>query len=69
MTTDSPWVYYYENGQISEEGRYLNGVKNWKWVSYWEDGTEIGPLSGDYNNGSREYRSGFRHFFDKLTKY
>ena len=42
-------TFYYDNGQIKQEGNYLNGKPNGKWVSFNEDGTK--QVIGAYNNG------------------
>lgn len=45
-------TYFYENGQIKQEGNYLNGKPNGKWVSYNEDGTK--QTIGEFENGSKK---------------
>ena len=45
-------TYYYDNGQIKQEGNYLNGKPNGKWVSYNEDGTK--QAIGEFENGSKK---------------
>lgn len=42
-------TFYYDNGQVKQEGNYLNGKPNGKWVSFNEDGTK--QAIGEYNNG------------------
>ncbi len=42
-------TYYYDNGQIKQEGNYLNGKPNGKWVSFNEDGSK--QAIGEYKNG------------------
>ena len=44
-------TYYYDNGQVKQEGEYLNGKLHGKWVSYNEDGTK--QTSGEYNQGEK----------------
>jgi len=45
-------TYYYDNGQIKQEGNYLNGKPNGKWVSYNEDGTK--QAIGEFENGAKK---------------
>ena len=40
-------TYFYDNGQVKQEGVYLDGKLHGKWVSYNEDGTK--QTSGEYN--------------------
>ena len=47
-------TYYYDNGQIKQEGNYLNGKPNGKWVSYNEDGTK--QAIGEFENGSKKVK-------------
>ena len=42
-------TFFYDNGQIKQEGNYLNGKPNGKWVSFNEDGSK--QTIGEYNNG------------------
>ena len=42
-------TFYYDNGQVKQEGNYLNGKPNGKWVSFNEDGTK--QAIGEYNKG------------------
>ena len=42
-------TFYYDNGQVKQEGNYLNGKPNGKWVSFNEDGSK--QAIGEYNNG------------------
>ena len=44
-------TYYYDNGQVKQEGIYLDGKLHGKWVSYNEDGTK--QTSGEYNQGEK----------------
>lgn len=44
-------TYYYDNGQVKQEGSYVDGKLDGKWVSYNEDGTK--QASGEYKNGER----------------
>ena len=44
-------TYYYDNGQVKQEGVYLDGKLHGKWVSYNEDGTK--QTSGEYNQGEK----------------
>ena len=42
-------TFYYDDGQIKQEGNYLNGKPNGKWVSFNEDGSK--QAIGEYKNG------------------
>jgi antitoxin component YwqK of YwqJK toxin-antitoxin module len=42
-------TFFYDNGQIKQEGNYLNGKPNGKWISFNEDGSK--QAIGEYNNG------------------
>lgn len=42
-------TFYYDNGLVKQEGNYLNGKPNGKWVSFNEDGSK--QAIGEYNNG------------------
>jgi antitoxin component YwqK of YwqJK toxin-antitoxin module len=42
-------TYFHDNGQIRQEGNYLNGKLQGKWVSYNENGNK--EAIGEYNNG------------------
>ena len=44
-------TYYYENGQIQQEGFYKNGKLHGKWIAYNEDGTK--QSIGEYENGQK----------------
>ena len=44
-------TYYHDNGQIKEQGFYLDGKLHGKWVSYNEDGTR--QTTGEYENGKK----------------
>lgn len=44
-------TYFYDNGQVKQEGAYLNGKLHGKWISYNEDGTK--QTSGEYNQGEK----------------
>ncbi|MFD2892395.1 toxin-antitoxin system YwqK family antitoxin [Flavobacterium chuncheonense] len=44
-------TYYYDNGQVSQEGFYLDGKLHGKWVSYTENGTK--QAIGEYNHGNK----------------
>lgn len=44
-------TFYYDNGQIKQEGNYLNGKPNGKWMAYNEDGTK--QAIGEYVNGNK----------------
>ncbi|MCU4187731.1 membrane-binding protein [Flavobacterium sp. HXWNR29] len=44
-------TYYYENGQVKQEGYYLDGKLHGKWVAFNEDGTK--QSMGEYNKGAK----------------
>ncbi len=44
-------TYFYENGQIQQEGYYLNGKPNGTWVSYTENGDKLAV--GEYKEGKK----------------
>jgi antitoxin component YwqK of YwqJK toxin-antitoxin module len=45
-------TYYYDNGQVKQEGNYLNGKPNGKWVAYNEDGTK--QAIGEFESGAKK---------------
>lgn len=44
-------TYFYDNGQVKQEGFYLDGKLHGKWVSYNYDGSK--QAMGEYENGSK----------------
>lgn len=44
-------TYYYDNGQIMQQGFYLDGKLHGKWVSFREDGDK--KVMGEYENGKK----------------
>ena len=44
-------TYFFDNGQVKQEGAYLNGKLHGKWISYNEDGTK--QSFGEYNQGEK----------------
>ena len=44
-------TYYHDNGQISQEGFYLDGKLQGKWTSYTVTGAK--QTMGEYENGSK----------------
>jgi antitoxin component YwqK of YwqJK toxin-antitoxin module len=44
-------TYYYENGQVKQQGLYLDGKLHGKWIAYNEDGTK--QSIGEYNKGAK----------------
>lgn len=42
-------TYFHDNGQVKQEGNYLNGKLQGKWISYSENGNKV--AIGEYNNG------------------
>jgi len=46
------WNWYYESGEVEEEGHYVDGEKEGKWVEYYESG-EV-KAEANYVDGKRE---------------
>lgn len=44
-------TYYYDNGQVKQEGTYKNGKLHGTWVAYNEDGTR--QSVGEYTEGKK----------------
>ena len=44
-------TYYYDNGQVKQEGYYLDGKLHGKWMAYNEDGSK--QSIGEYNKGTK----------------
>ncbi|WP_338410505.1 membrane-binding protein [uncultured Flavobacterium sp.] len=44
-------TYFYDNGQIKQEGHYLEGKLQGKWVAYSEDGNKTAV--GEYIKGEK----------------
>lgn len=44
-------TYYYDNGQVKQEGYYLDGKLHGKWVAFNEDGSK--QSIGEYNKGAK----------------
>jgi antitoxin component YwqK of YwqJK toxin-antitoxin module len=44
-------IYYFDNGQIKQEGFYLEGKLHGKWISYTENGAK--QTMGEYENGAK----------------
>ncbi|VXB33976.1 Membrane-binding protein [Flavobacterium sp. 9AF] len=44
-------TYFYENGQIKQEGSYLDGKLHGKWISYNLDGSK--QAMGEYEKGQK----------------
>jgi antitoxin component YwqK of YwqJK toxin-antitoxin module len=44
-------TYYYDNGNVKQEGSYKDGKLHGKWVAYNEDGTK--QAMGEYTNGEK----------------
>lgn len=44
-------TYYYDNGQVMQEGFYKDGKLHGKWISYNEDGTK--KSTGEYTDGAK----------------
>jgi antitoxin component YwqK of YwqJK toxin-antitoxin module len=48
---DGPWVFYYDNGQLSLEGTYKDGKADGPWISFNKDGTVDEKNTGTYKDG------------------
>lgn len=44
-------TYYYDNGQVKQEGFYKDGKPHGAWTAYNEDGTK--KAMGEYSNGEK----------------
>lgn len=44
-------TYFYDNGQVKQQGYYLDGKLHGKWVAYNEDGTK--QTMGEYEKGAK----------------
>lgn len=44
-------TYYYDNGQVKQEGYYKDGKVHGKWIAYNEDGTK--KSIGEYADGQK----------------
>lgn len=44
-------TYYHDNGQVKQEGFYLDGKLHGEWISYNESGVK--QTIGEYNKGSK----------------
>ncbi len=44
-------IYFYDNGQIQQQGTYKDGKLHGTWVSYDMNGNKLS--SGEYKNGSK----------------
>mgnify|MGYP005851807953 CR=1 FL=1 len=47
-------TYYYDNGQVKQEGFYKDGKLHGSWVAYNENGTK--QSMGEYSNGAKTGR-------------
>ena len=48
---DGPWVFYYDNGQLSLEGTYKDGKADGPWISFNKDGTVDEKNTGIFKDG------------------
>ena len=55
-------TYFYDNGQVMQEGYYKDGKLHGKWVAFNADGTK--QSMGEYNNGTK---TGKWFFWDTAT--
>ena len=51
--TDGPWVFYYDNGQLSLEGTYKDGKADGPWISFNKDGTVDEKNTGTFKDGRK----------------
>ena len=47
------WVYYHDNGRLSEKGAYKNGKKEGLWIWFKKEGAILGLFSGTYKDGEK----------------
>ena len=50
---EGPWVFYYDNGQLSLEGTYKDGKADGPWIAFNEDGTVWGTYTGTFKDGEK----------------
>jgi antitoxin component YwqK of YwqJK toxin-antitoxin module len=55
------WIDYFDNGQLSCKGQYLNGQQHGLWESYWDNGKL--DYKGTYLNG-KEHGPWEAYYFD-----
>ncbi|WP_297334307.1 membrane-binding protein [Flavobacterium sp.] len=55
-------TYYYDNGNVKQEGFYKDGKLHGKWISFNEDGTK--QALGEYENG---IKTGKWFFWNNVT--
>ncbi len=65
-------ITWHSNGQIAEEGRYINGRKEGDWFGFFEDGKPY--YHEHYRNnrlirGASEDKAGKRYLYDQLSLY
>lgn len=48
-----PWIYYHDNGKLSEKGTYKNGKKEGLWFWFKKDGAVLGPFTGTFKDGRK----------------
>mgnify|MGYP001162120857 CR=1 FL=1 len=48
-----PWVFYHDNGRLSEKGSYKKGKKEGLWIWFKKEGAVLGPFKGTYKNGEK----------------
>jgi hypothetical protein len=47
------WVFYHDNGRLSEKGTYKNGKKEGLWIWFKREGVVLGPFTVTYKDGKR----------------
>ena len=50
---EGPWVFYYENEQLSEKETFKDNGRVGPWVGYYEDGTVWEKLTGTFKDGKK----------------
>ena len=45
------WIFYNEKGKKTQEGSFNEGLKNGKWIAYFEDGK---LTEGEYKDGKKD---------------
>ena len=48
-----PWVFYHDNGRLSEKGTYKNGKKEGLWIWFKKEGAVLGPFTVTYKDGKK----------------
>lgn len=60
-------VYYYDNGNIKEQGKMFNNVRTGKWQEYYKDYKGVLMFEGKYKKGQKQGKWKHYSVFGKLT--